>query len=338
MYDVIVVSAGSAGNNVAYRMASSGFSVAVVDWRQRIGDKLCTGIVGRECLQRFPIDRSLVFRDARSATVTAPGGETVDFVTEDVQAHVVDRVSYVASFAERAREAGAHYYLGCRVTEVSTTPHAVVQYTDEHEKRSLEGRALVLASGFGSELTGQLGLGKVGDYVTGVQAEVLAPEVNGLQVYFGRGVAPGFFAWLTPTRGGRALAGLLSRSHGQSYLENLVRRLQEEGKITEVIKSPARWGIPLRPLPRSHGERVLVVGDAAGQVKPTTGGGIYYSLVASDVAAETLRTALIEDNLSASSLSYYEKSWRSALSKELEVGYSARRIFEGLRGCFQSVS
>jgi digeranylgeranylglycerophospholipid reductase len=105
-----------------------------------------------------------------------------------------------------------------------------------------------------------------------------------------------------------------------------------------VIKSPARWGIPLRPLPRSHGERVLVVGDAAGQVKPTTGGGIYYSLVASDVAAETLRTALIEDNLSASSLSYYEKSWRSALSKELEVGYSARRIFEGLRGCFQSVS
>ena len=84
MYDVIVVSAGSAGNNVAYRMASSGFSVAVVDWRQRIGDKLCTGIVGRECLQRFPIDRSLVFRDARSATVTAPGGETVDFVTEDV--------------------------------------------------------------------------------------------------------------------------------------------------------------------------------------------------------------------------------------------------------------
>ena len=66
----------------------------------------------------------------------------------------MDRVSYVASFAERAREAGAHYYLGCRVTEVSTTPHAVVQYTDEHEKRSLEGRVLVLASGFGSELTG----------------------------------------------------------------------------------------------------------------------------------------------------------------------------------------
>ena len=286
MYDVIVVGAGSAGNNVAYRMARLGYSVAVVDWRQRIGDKLCTGIVGRECLQRFPIDRSLVFRDASAATVTAPGGETVEFVTEEVQVHVVDRVSYAASFAEMAREEGADYYLGCRVTEVSTTPHAVVQYTDTQEKRSLEGRALVLASGFGSELTGQLGLGKVGDYVTGVQAEVLAPEVNGLQVYFGRGVAPGFFAWLVPTRDGRALAGLLSRSDGHNYLENLVWKLQAEGKITGVIKPPSRWGVPLRPLTRSHGERLLVVGDAAGQVKPTTGGGIYYSLVTSEVAAK----------------------------------------------------
>ena len=207
--DVIVVGAGPAGNNVAYRLASLGYSVTVVDRRIRIGDKLCSGIIGRECAKRFPIDRSLVYRDASLARAIAPGGEYVDFMRQDVQAHVVDRVAYVASFADRARQAGATYLLGYRVTAVSSNgEYASIQITDGMEQRTLKGKALVLASGFGSELTKQLGLGSVGDFVTGVQAEVLAPQIDQIHVYFGRGVAPGFFAWLVPTSGGRALVGL----------------------------------------------------------------------------------------------------------------------------------
>ena len=87
----------------------------------------------------------------------------------------------------------------------------------------------------------------------------------------------------------------------------------------------------MRPLGRTFGERVLVVGDAAGQVKPTTGGGIYYSLLASEVAAETLDGALRVNDLSASKLGLYEKGWKGMLCRELEIGYSARRLFESLR-------
>ena len=72
------------------------------------------------------------------------------------------------------------------------------------------------------------------------------------------------------------------------------------------------------------------MGDAAGQVKPTTGGGIFYSLLASEIASEALDQALIEDKLSANRLGAYQKEWRSLLSTELEVGYSARRAFEYL--------
>jgi flavin-dependent dehydrogenase len=75
---------------------------------------------------------------------------------------------------------------------------------------------------------------------------------------------------------------------------------------------------------------VVVVGDAAGQVKPTTGGGIFYSLLASEVASGALQLALSEDKLSASRLGGYQKEWKSLLSNELEVGYSARRVFEFL--------
>lgn len=334
MDDVIVVGAGPAGNNVAFMLASLGYSVTVIDWRKAVGDKLCTGIVGRECEERFPMDRSLVYQDLRGARVITPGGETVEFGREGVQAHVVDRVGYVASFAQKAQEAGARYLLGHRVTDVSVDNGcAAVKVTDDVETRTMRGKVLVVASGFGSELTGQLGLGRVGDYVTGVQAEVMAPQIKDIHVYVGRQVAPGFFAWVVPTWGGRALVGLLSRQRGHGYLEKLLARLQMEGKVEGITKSPARWGIPLRPLGRTYGERVVVVGDAAGQVKPTTGGGIYYALRASEIAAETLHQALGHMDLSASRLKQYERGWRALLSQELEIGYSARRLFELLRDC-----
>ena len=96
------------------------------------------------------------------------------------------------------------------------------------------------------------------------------------------------------------------------------------------MDKPVCWGIPLRPLRKTYADRVLVVGDAAGQVKPTTGGGIFYSLLASEIATDALDQALAEDDLSANRLGSYQKEWKRLLSKELEVGYSARRVFEFL--------
>ena len=197
--------------------------------------------------------------------------------------------------------------------------------------RSLKARALVLASGFGSDLTGQVGLDKASDFATGVQAEVLAPSIDQIHVYFGRDVAPGFFAWLVPTCGGKALAGLLSRHHANVFMERLLLKLQTEGQVTAVTKPPSRWGVPLRPLARTTGERLIVVGDASGQAKPTTGGGIYYALRASEIAADTLHQGLSRNDLSESRLMDYEKAWRSLLSREMQVGYTARRLFESLK-------
>ena len=334
MEDVIVIGAGPAGNNTALRLASLGYGVTVVDWRKRIGDKLCTGIVGAECARRFPIEDSMVYRQSRSASIILPRGKTVHFARQEVQAYVVDRVSYVASMATRAAGAGATYLLGQRVTDISFDgDHAKILLTDEAEPRTLKARAVVLASGFGSELTSQIGLGRVGDFVTGVQAEVMTCCMDELNIYVGRNTAPGFFAWLAPTSKDRALVGLLSRHHGQLHLERLIHSLQEQGNVTEVVKGPSRWGIPLRPLARTYRERLLVVGDVAGQVKPITGGGIYYALLASEIAADTLDKAFRRKDFSASQLRTYEQGWKSLLAQEIETGYSARRLFELLRDC-----
>ena len=327
MQDVIVVGAGPAGNNAALSLASKGYGVTVIDSRENIGDKLCTGLVGEECFRRYPIDPSLVYREINSASVISPSNKEVRFETPLPVARVVDRVAYVSSFADQAREAGAEYLLGRRVARLEQHKDRVSVIT---EGDVIEARALVLAAGFGSQLNRQLGLGEPSDYVVGVQGLVKTEGVDEVEVHLGRDVAPGFFAWLVPTKPGYALAGLLVRKDALEHFDQFISDRQTEGKITEVLGKPVCWGIPLRPLRKTYSDRVLVVGDAAGQVKPTTGGGIFYSLLASEIASGALEQALEEDKLSATRLGAYQKQWKTLLSNELEVGYSARRVFEYL--------
>ena len=88
--------------------------------------------------------------------------------------------------------------------------------------------------------------------------------------------------------------------------------------------------LALRLLRKTCGERILVVGDAAGQVKPTSGGGIYYGMLCADIAANTLNTALHRDDLSVKNLSRYDREWRRKLGREIMIGYWARKLFERL--------
>ena len=155
MDDVIVVGAGPAGNNAALCLSSQGYAVKVIDWRRNIGDKLCTGIVGKECTDRFPIDPALIYRDLRSAQVIAPSNASLRFETAEPQAQVIDRVAYVASFADRAQAAGAGYILGQRVVQLVLERQSITVVT---ENDRYQARAVVLSAGFGSALTRQAAL------------------------------------------------------------------------------------------------------------------------------------------------------------------------------------
>ena len=110
----------------------------------------------------------------------------------------------------------------------------------------------------------------------------------------------------------------------------LLEHLKGIGRIDSLPPRPTSAPIPLHPLPRTYGERLLAVGEVAGQVKPTTGGGIYYGLLGARAAVATLKQALSSGDLSARGLAPYQKEWQRVLRKELMVGRWARGIFSRL--------
>lgn len=332
MLDAIVIGAGPAGSQTAGMLADAGHSVLVLDAKKSLTEPICcTGIIGLECIESFAIADQVISRWFRGATLHSPSGKKLRLLRPTDQAAIVDRVSLNVSLASRARGRGAEFRIGTRVTGIDFTSSGVtVSAVCEDAPATFKARVAVAATGFNPGFTEALGLGKPSDSVMGAQVEVIAPGCEEIEAFTGREVAPGFFAWLAPTTPGVALVGLLSRRSPGDYLEKLMASLRAQGKIGEALSDTLHWGIPLKPLRRSYRDRLLVIGTAAGQVKPTTGGGVYYGLLAANIAAGHLDRALKADDLSAKSLFDYERDWKRRLGREMRTGYWGRRFFERL--------
>jgi len=332
LYDVVVIGAGPAGSQVAYQLAGMGHRVAVMERKERLDEPVCcTGIISRECVSSFAIDNSVVLRWVKSATIFSPSGKLLRLWRQEPQAAIVDRSALNVALANRAQSRGVEYMLGSPVRAVAVGDGSVrIEAVRQGERLDFEARVAVIANGFGSRLTEDVGLGRVGDSVVGVQAEVGTTGIDEIEVYCGQEMAPAFFAWLVPTLPGRALVGLLSRRDPGLYLKRLLSSLLAEGKIASDEVGLRYDGISLKPLSRTCGDRLVVVGTAAGQVKPTTGGGIYFGLLCADMAADTMHQALEANTLSAVDLAGYQRQWWGKLGSELKTGYRARRFYERL--------
>jgi flavin-dependent dehydrogenase len=309
-----------------------GHEVVVVDRKRGLWEPVCcTGIIGRECIDAYAIGDNVIHRWSRSARLFSPSGTSLKVWRPTPQAAILDRAGLNVTLASRAQGRGVHYVMDIEVRGLRFSGDRVkIEASRNGEPAGLEARAAVVASGYPSSLSEEAGLGRVADSAVGAQAEVSAPGIEEVEVYSGRGVAPGFFGWLVPTSPGVALVGLLTRREPAAHLEGLISRLMAEGKVTSVNVEPSYRPIPLRPLATTYADRLLVVGSAAGQTKPTTGGGVYYGLLCADIAADHLNRALEADDLSARRLSGYQREWRRDLSRELRMGYWARRVFERL--------
>jgi flavin-dependent dehydrogenase len=118
---------------------------------------------------------------------------------------------------------------------------------------------------------------------------------------------------------------VIARGDAGRYLGGFLARPEVRTRLRQAPGVPVRRLLPLKPLPKTYGDRVLVIGDAGGFTKPTTGGGIFYSLLTASLAAEAIVDAFNAGRFDDAFLARYETRWQARLGQEL-------RVAEWLRG------
>jgi len=330
VYDVVVVGAGPAGAVVAAELAAARHAAVMLEEHATVGDPVhCTGLLGLEAFEEFALPREVILGVSGAARFWGATGESVLVESQRVHAAVIDRGGLDRVLARRAVDGGATLLKGHRAEQVEVTDSAVTVHGGAGVP-DIRARACVLACGANYRFHRPLGLGLPDLFLQSAQSETPFPEVAEIEVRFGRALAPKGFAWLVPfQRGGTSYArmGLMSETRAGERFEAFRQTLCARAHVDpSALPGPRLKILPLGPVRKTYAARVLAVGDAAGLVKPTTGGGIYYGMLSGKFASDVLDDALRRDRLTEGALRRYESRWRKTLGPEIRTGLRFRKI------------
>jgi flavin-dependent dehydrogenase len=311
-------------------LAQAGLDVVLFEAQSRIGERaICSGVLGDEAFGRFDLPTHAVLADIRCIQAVSPGGKVLEHRTDVPLAQVLDKGEFNRAMAERAIAAGVEVRLGCWVNSLEVEKHSVaIRFQSlEAGPSHLQAQVAIITTGVNGSLNRALGLVRPRQLLRALQTELtLPPNGNGraTRVYVGQGVAPGAFGWEIPLGKGRWRVGLMTEQNPEPYFRKLVRRIAPQTEISTLRVD--RKGIAQAPVGRCVADRVVAAGEAAGHIKTTTGGGIYYGLLSAELVAEVVTRAFRKKSFNSGTLGEFERYWRSTFGNELMVGYFARKF------------
>ncbi len=342
-YDVVVVGAGPAGSIAAKNAALKGLDVLLIEKRQEIGDPVrCAEGVGKFNLrQHIEPDPKWICADVKGSRIYSPDGTTIEMAEEIAGGevgYVLERKVFDRALAFEAAAAGAEVQVKTRATGLIMEDGFVrgvhlMQLGKEHTVRA---KIVIAADGVESKVARWAGINttlKLKDIETCAQYLITGADIDlgYCHFYLGNEVAPSGYIWIFPKGENMANVGigiLGSESGDQQraidYLNRFVEKNMPEGKIIEMVVG----GVPVcGSIKKTIANGLMLVGDAARQSDPITGGGIINAMDAGKIAAEVAAEAIEAGDVSEKMLQHYEKRWKSTIGKEIDCSLIVKNNF-----------
>ena len=315
MKDIIIVGAGPVGSQLAKNFAEKGLDVLVIERSDEIGRPLaCSGHVSPD-IKNFLSNEE--FEDIYQNEITGArfhtSGKEYLFYRDEPVSYVIDRVGLDKIKAEQAREKGAEIKLGETVEKVEEKKSKVTVKTD---KASYDSKILAGCDGASSTVRSEIGLPEPDHFYQGIlcftDEEDSSDEVDVLLD------VPKFFGWRIPRSDSVEYGvGVPKGENPMEWLEKITEKFDVEASKRRDVCAGA---IPIGPPKKVSTERIFLVGDAAGQTKPFTGGGILYGMRSADVAAEKIDPENPD-------MEAYEEAWRNELGRDIFLGNFIEKMY-----------
>jgi geranylgeranyl reductase family protein len=324
-FDVVVVGGGPSGLSASWSVASQGVEVVVLEEHEEIGrPRHCAGLVSGEGLRLIgmPCKSEYVENKIRKALVVADGFY-VELKKLGEPVYVLDREAFDKAMANRATNHGAEISLKKRAKRVEKIQEGYVVKTSNG---SYVCKVVIDGEGATSRLAKDMGLGGPKLKLPALQVDVKGSvNLDEVLVILGNEWAPGFFSWVIPLSDGELRVGLASiTGYCDVLLTRLIKRHPIVSKLLRKAEARRRYGgmIVMGPSKKTRSENFMVVGDAAGQTKPLTGGGVVYGALCGYLAG-VVASGVVSGEVDAS---LYERLWRRLLGLEERLGWLLKRV------------
>ncbi|MGM0771186.1 MAG: NAD(P)/FAD-dependent oxidoreductase [Halobacteriota archaeon] len=341
-YDVIVVGAGPAGSIAAKTIAKEGLDVLLIEKRQEIGDPIrCAEGVGKYNLkQHIDPDPRWICADVKGSRIFSPDGTMIEMAEEisgGEVGYVLERKIFDRALANESALAGAEVMVKTRATDLIIENDTICGIKLMHmgEEHEVHSKIVIGADGMESKVGRWAGINtslKPSDMETCAQYLVTNANIDQEFCYFylGNEVAPAGYIWLFPKGGNKANVGIgiLGSESGEQraidLLNDFIEKNMPEARIIEMVVG----GVPVSgTIERTIANGLMLVGDAARQSDPITGGGIINAMDAGKIAGEIAVKAIRKEDCSTKVLQEYEELWRETIGREIDSSLIVKETF-----------
>ena len=325
-FDVIIIGGSLSGNYLA-SLLSTKLTIAVIEEHKEIGLPFqCAGIVSQKLSQLIALPKKIILNRVNTAKIVAPSGKFVK-LSGDEKPYIIDRIALDRFFYERAKENNnITYFLGEKFKSLEYIKNEKQKLVlINTSKRKLVAKMLIGSDGPLSLVAKSFGIKN--ELIYAMQIRIKSKfDQNEASMFFNPKWKE-LFGWIVPEGNSNIYRiGLASAKNIKKNFENFLLSLD----INFNNKIDQQGGIiPYGIMNKSAFDNVLLLGDAAGQVKATTGGGIVMLLISGKIAAHCVRICFRKNNFSKKIIrKYYEKPCLAVVGKQLKLHYYIRKIFE----------